>query len=678
MKKGSLVPPGGQATYTVNQFDPNSSGLASIATAYNALGQNDAPSGLVSGAVPGTHVRFAGEVTTGGPGLTTHPTHGITLGAATAATVPTVTPNAPAGSSQYVAPVTPTVTESTLAGASQPAFYPTLLQARVRLHAAETLSRTQYTDGAGTGVGIFLYGPYIQHGFTTPSGSSQSTPLMSLPTAPVDPTGTTNQGGVYAGLVSTPPLNFPTDMVGALGNPNAAMSGLSAAAGVIGGTLNQYAENAQALVSEYLGAFANSQLLGGLTLSDILSAFSLAGGAGGLARRRAPRKDGELPIDLGVPQISQQVADDGTVTVTYSMEATLTPYPSSTPVFAPVTAGAPYGSGNFTLTAVLTISPSGQETYEIEGVMDGFTITVLGDAADQVISIPFGASDGSTPGATFTSSSGAKSNVQVNVGQPTFLGALAFIGSLEQFLSDIGGSGVSINVGPTQISTSISLALPSVGCGVFNLENLALSASVVIPFLGGSTVATFGFCSADQPFALTVMCFGGGGYCLVGLSLNHLQSLTASLDFEGQLALDLGVASGGVSAMAGITFAYVEGSGSTLTGFVRITGEVEVLGILSISLELQLMLSYSDPVATGTATMTVSVSLCCFSVSVPITVQKSFGGGSSSHALRRVRGAALASPKEDATNPFASTSTTLFEDQMSPTDWANYCSAFAG
>ena len=69
-----------------------------------------------------------------------------------------------------------------------------------------------------------------------------------------------------------------------------------------------------------------------------------------------------------------------------------------------------------------------------------------------------------------------------------------------------------------------------------------------------------------------------------------MQSLTASFDFEGQLALDLGVASGGVSAMAGITFSYDATDGTTLTGFVKITGELEILGIISVTLTLQLSL----------------------------------------------------------------------------------------
>jgi len=242
---------------------------------------------------------------------------------------------------------------------------------------------------------------------------------------------------------------------------------------------------------------------------------------------------------------------------------------------------------------------------------------------------------------------------------------------LEQFLSDIGGSGVSIDVTPTQVSASISLSLPSVGCGIFSLEDLALSASIVVPFLGDPTIATFGFCSADKPFSLTVMCFGGGGYVLVGVGLTSLESLTASLDFEGHLGLDLGVASGGVTAMAGITFSYTKGSGSTLTGFVRITGEVEVLGILSVTLELQLSLSYAfaTNVTTGTATMTVSVSLCFFSVSVGITVQKTFNGPAPSSPHLRAH--------DGAPSQFSPNTQTNFGAQMDPSDWSDYCNAFA-
>jgi hypothetical protein len=634
----------GESDDPSNQYDPNDMGA--IAEFYNAIGQSETvPVFTTTSEIHGTKIQWTPAVTTNAkvkPGSTVHPTLAITLGASTPDMVPTATPGQSPGSDQYVPPPSGLPSDSALtadlAAANQPAFYPTVLRAQIRLPAAETLSRGSYNDGTDPGgVGIFLYGPYVTNGFDS-----------------------TNPGTVYAGLLNSPPLSFPADMVGGLANPNLAVNGLSAAAGALGGELSTYATQAlstvgeaQAYLQQYFGDLTSSNFLGGLSLGDILGGFL---------------------GDLNAPSITHDTAADGTETVTYTLTAALTPVELLG--FAPVSS-----DGSFTLTATIVVSPDGSTTYQIEGTIDAFTITIL-DAA-QVIQIPFGAADGSTPGATFSASSAAKSNIQVNVGQPSFLGALSFVNTLEQYLQDIGGSGVSITVGPTQIAASLSLSLPSVGVGVFNLENLALSASVVVPFLGGATVATFGFCSQEQPFSLTVLCFGGGGYLLVSVGLHSLQSLTASFDFEGQLALDLGVASGGVSVMAGITFSYVESgpsAGATLAGFVRITGEVEVLGILSITLELQLTLAYHLPnTATGTATMTVSVSLCFFSISVPITVQKSFSGPDpSSAALQSGASSPTSRNRQSAanTNPFANTSQTTFRDQMSKSNWSTYCNAF--
>jgi hypothetical protein len=650
-------------------YDPNASVMAPIAKVYNSLGQGNYPSFLVTSPVPGVHLQYASDVTTGSPGYANHPTLSITLGAASVTQIPP--PTAGATSGPQVVPIYvpgESVTEADLQGASQPAFFPTLMQARVRLPAAETLSRNQFTDDSGPGVAIYLYEKYVTDGFTTPANApiKDGSQAKHLTAGPIDPTGTTNPGAVFAGLLQSPPVQFPSDLVGGLGNPNAALTGLSAVAGAIGGTLDQYAENAVALIQQYLGDLTSSNLLGGLSLLDILAGSP-------------PDPTAAFLGQNGIPGITQSTAPDGTRTVSYSFQAQLVAV--DTLGFAPASAGGQYGNGMFNLTATLTVTPTGTTTYQIQGEIDAFSVNIL--AAYNVIQIPFGdQTGGTTPGATFTASSAAKTSIQVNVGQPTFEGALDFVNTLQQFLSDIGGSGVSINVGPTQISASITLSLPSVGVGVFNLENLALSASVVVPFLNGQTVATFGFCSAEQPFSLTVMCFGGGGYLLVSVGLQALESLTASFDFEGQLALDLGVASGGVSAMAGITFSYVENQGSTLTGFVRITGEVEVLGIISVSLELQLSLSYASATneATGTATMTLSIGICFFSISVGITVQKSFGGGDSNAAMSHpAQARALArGDKAGATNPNPNQTTTNFEAQMAPSDWSAYCSAFAG
>ena len=105
-----------------------------------------------------------------------------------------------------------------------------------------------------------------------------------------------------------------------------------------------------------------------------------------------------------------------------------------------------------------------------------------------------------------------------------------------------------------------------------------------------------------------------------------------ALEFGGNYAFDVGVASGGVHAMAGIYF-QLKGSSSDLTGFIDIGGEVSVLGIISISLDLNLSLSWqSSPkgnVIQGRATLTVSVHVLFFSASVKISVERSFKAGGS-------------------------------------------------
>jgi hypothetical protein len=656
--------------YTVSQFDlPGSTSMVDVINAYNALGQTSNPSSRVTAAVPGIPIRYAPEVTTSGtahPGLTTHPTLQLVFGIASPTSVP-VRP-LPSGSSATSVSTSATASPTSLESANQPAAYPSLLSAQVRLPAAEALSRSSFDDGSGPGgVAIGYYGNYLQGGFPAslkPAGASDHgfrPDTSNIPNVP------SNLGSIYAGLINNPQLNFPSDAVGGLTNPNLLVSGLSAAAGAIGGALDTYAQKALAFVEDYFSGLSSelSNFLGGLPLA----------GLGGAVPKGVPPEGPSSPLgilgdfvnDLGVPGITQQVEADGTRVVTYTQQASLQDFPGSNPVFQPD------DGSQLSLTATVTIAPTGTTTYKVTGTMGAFTITVLGSGESlDLIEIPFGNSDQGQPAFTFSAQSGAKTSFVPNIGQPTFQGVLTFVNTLEQFLENLGGSGFSIDVTPSQVSLSLSLNLPSIGVGVFSLENLGLSAGVVVPFLGGATVATFSFCSAEQPFTLTVCCFGGGGYISLGVGLTSIQSLTASLDFEGQFGLDLGVASGSVSLVAGVTFSYAVAGGASLTAFVRITGEVEVLGILSITLELDLSLTYdfSTNVLTGTATMTVSVSIAFFSVSVGITVQKSFGGGGTSGSS--LHGAS--DPELAAVTTYAPT----FANQMSSSDWTTYCDAFAG
>jgi hypothetical protein len=389
------------------------------------------------------------------------------------------------------------------------------------------------------------------------------------------------------------------------------MAGLSSVTGPVAGELTDLASIAAGALSpaKYFQSLPSAlaselpQLFGALSLGDILGTFSNL-----------------LPGNM--PNITRAKNAAGDEVITYTLIATLQSAPAGNTIFVPV------GTGQFTLTAMATISAQGAVTYDVNGSITPFSIFLVNNGDLEFIEVPF-------ESFSFSSQSGSKTQVNVNIGSVTFEGAFSFVNALEDFLQDLGGSGLSISVTPTELVASVSLSLPPVGVGVFTLSGLAFSSSVTIPFLGDPAILSFAFASQDNPFLLTVWCFGGGGFFSIGLGFAGVQTIQASFEFAGQLALDLGVASGSVTLAAGVYYGYAAPTapnpGTTLTGFVRLTGEVEVLGIISISAELDLSLSYvsqnGSSYVQGTATLKVSISICFFSITVPITVTKSFAGG---------------------------------------------------
>jgi hypothetical protein len=134
--------------------------------------------------------------------------------------------------------------------------------------------------------------------------------------------------------------------------------------------------------------------------------------------------------------------------------------------------------------------------------------------------------------------------------------------------------------------------------------------------------------------------------------MDGVEVIEASIEFGGAVAVNLGVASGGVYVMAGIYFKLVlKGKGqSELTGYVRAGGSLMVLGIITITMEFYLGLSYSDGKAWGEVRVTVKVEVVCFSVSVSVTMRKTFAGSSGDPPFRQL---------------------------MPPSRWAAYCAKFA-
>ena len=71
--------------------------------------------------------------------------------------------------------------------------------------------------------------------------------------------------------------------------------------------------------------------------------------------------------------------------------------------------------------------------------------------------------------------------------------------------------------------------------------------------------------------------------------------------------------------------------------------------------------------------MTIAVSVCFFSISVPITVQKTFSGPASTAPASP----ALRHHAVEAHDDFVLPTATDFASQMAFADWQAYCAAFA-
>jgi hypothetical protein len=256
----------------------------------------------------------------------------------------------------------------------------------------------------------------------------------------------------------------------------------------------------------------------------------------------------------------------------------------------------------------------------------------------------------------FKSSSGSKVDVDVVLTDLTWKGILAFVETLKELIPLNGFSDPpSLTVDTSGVSAGFSVGLPNLALGVFNLSNLSLGADLKLPFVGDAPTVGFNFCTRERPFTLAVMFMGGGGFFGLRLNPKGVVLLEASIEFGAVLALDFVVASGSVSCMAGVYFRLEMEKGS-LTGYIRIRGEVDVLGLISAAIEMYMGLTYEfgSGKVVGRASIVVEVEVLLFSQSVSISCERKFAGSAGDPTFAQAMG------------PFADDG-----------PWVEYCQAFA-
>ena len=255
----------------------------------------------------------------------------------------------------------------------------------------------------------------------------------------------------------------------------------------------------------------------------------------------------------------------------------------------------------------------------------------------------------------FRAEEGRKMEVGAKEVDLTFLGPLQFVNSLRQVLPTDGFNDPPfVNVDAQGISAGYTLGIPSVGVGIFSLQNISLGAMLSVPFADKPAGVRFAISERHKPFLVTVTIFGGGGFFALAVSAAGLEQVEAAIEFGGSISLNLGVASGGVFVMAGIYFKLTKTS-IELTGYLRCGGYLEVLGLISISVEFYLSFTWRKKEGQGSevwgqATLTVCVKVAFFSASVRLSVERRFAGS-------------------DGDPTFAQANTVA--------DWASYLQAFS-
>ncbi|MBI3979066.1 MAG: hypothetical protein HY331_12855 [Chloroflexi bacterium] len=501
-----------------------------------------------------------------------------------------------------------------------PSFLPGIAEADVRLDAVEAL-----TGGNGRRT-IVLDETYVSGGFSS-----------------------ANKGAVFArlkpGSAFNPTIELSGDRSGGLATPSMSFSGLSRTFGTVGGNIDNLLRGVfnpadlLGLDAKILGSVSLSQIIGSVLPSEI-----------GSGSTKFPKMTTRMIYPTGPNGAVDPLALPTAVQTCYVWTPPVKDWPDpGPPLFVVDPENLNPTSFSINACLIARLDGSGEPTYEVVGDLQNFAIDLLGGDKSFIV-VTFNR-------LRFTAKSGQKTDVDVDIAEVLFTGPLAFVNSLQTYLQT-DGVGLGIDISPSGVKAGYTLAIPTIAVGMLSIQNISLSAGVHIPLTNQPFRMRFAFSERENPFLLTVSMFGGGGFLGLGLGLGNgtdaIELFEAALEFGANISLDFGggAITGGVYAMAGIYFK-MEGDRAELTGYVRMGGNLDVLGILVVSVELYLGLTYdlaTDKVW-GQARLLIAVEIYGVSETFEYTVERKFSG-----------------PSGDPT----------FE-QLVPAqaDWDAYCDAFA-
>jgi len=427
-----------------------------------------------------------------------------------------------------------------------------------------------------------------------------------------------NPGEVFLQTLANVGVTFSGDQSGGVATPNLQVSGLSRKFGTVSGTDPSKIAAANFDPTDFFGD-AGAQLFGVVPLLKLIAGIF---GDATVPKLVTHRFADHIETDLAwAPQVQPFAL--GPITLDFDDVAKCLTL--NVQIVTPLTGGAPQAS--------------------VDGAMVNFSLGLA-----SVVGIKFNS-------IKFTAGAGKKLNVSADIAGEglQFLGDLSFLNELRKFIPTDGFQDPpSVDVSADGVTVGYTLAIPSIGVGVFSLENISLSAALTLPFLPPNPLRfRFAFSEREHPFLISVSLLGGGGFFGITLGPDGVEMLEASLEVGANVSIDVVVASGNVHIMAGVYLKIDEtaNNSSQLTGYLRAGGSLDVLGLISASIEFYLGFTYyfGPPCKiAGEATVTIEVHVLFFSASVSASLRREFS------------------------DPQIS-----FADLIGPGDWDYYCDAFA-
>jgi hypothetical protein len=288
------------------------------------------------------------------------------------------------------------------------------------------------------------------------------------------------------------------------------------------------------------------------------------------------------------------------------------------------------------MSGTMTVGVNGQElAYTANGSISYITINFYftGDAAPD-LSLEFDS-------VTFSQVGGQATQFHVSTPNVSFNGALSFISGIldtfQNFFGDLLGVGApALNITPLGLTYSLpSIAIPEIALGAVDITGISFDCIVSLPFTNAKQPEiTFDLSTKENPFVITILLLGGGGFADITANTKGVDSFDVSLQAGAECGINIaGIVTGDAYIFAGIIYAY-DGN-VTLTAFVTAGGDVSVLGLISASLNVTVTLTYqpsNPPTLSGTAQLTFEVHVLFFSESVTVGYSYSIEGGGNGYS----------------------------------------------